>query len=239
MRFYIVNISMGMQFKNINYLLLACLMTIFFIQCKEEHKVNQPEPEKSFTNSEIVVDTPMDSRATATPKVQEPIIPTPEKPKAAKIKPISKPVIVKEAPKPEPLKTEVEPPKIVDEEIFMRAEQMPRFPGCEQMKLTNVQKDRCAQQKMYEYIRSNLKYPQQALKNGVKGEVMVKFVVDKEGKISQVELLSDPGYGMGTAAVDVVKNMNNLSKRWTPGMQHGEPVSVWFMLPVKFSMDIK
>ena len=131
------------------------------------------------------------------------------------------------------------PQKIVEEEVFMRAEQMPRFPGCENFKLSNDDKAKCAEKKLFEYIRTNLKYPLQALKNNLQGEVLIKFIVDKEGNINQAELVSDPGSGMGKAALDVVNGMNDLNKKWTPGYQQGKPVSVWFVLPVRFSLGEK
>lgn len=131
------------------------------------------------------------------------------------------------------------PQKIADEEIFMRAEQMPRFPGCENFKWSNEEKAKCAEKKLFEYIKTNLKYPPQALKNNLQGEVLIKFIVDKEGNISQAELVSDPGSGMGKAALDVVTGMNDLNRKWTPGYQQGKPVSVWFVLPIRFSLGEK
>lgn len=130
-------------------------------------------------------------------------------------------------------------PKIAEEEVFMRAEQMPRFPGCENYKWSNEEKAKCAEKKLFEYIRTNLKYPPQALKNNLHGEVLIKFIVDKEGIINQAELISDPGSGMGKAALEVVNGMNELNKKWTPGYQQGKPVSVWFVLPIRFSLGEK
>lgn len=129
------------------------------------------------------------------------------------------------------------PPAPVEDEVFVRAEQMPRFPGCEDMSGTNEEKAKCAEKKMLEYIYKNLKYPAIARENGVSGQVVLKFVVDKNGEIGKVEVLRDPGAGLGTAASDVVMAMNKLGQKWTPGKQRGRPVSVWYTLPVKFSLQ--
>jgi len=130
-------------------------------------------------------------------------------------------------------------PDINEDEVFIRAEQMPRFPGCERYRISEAEKAKCAEQKLFEYIRANLTYPPQALKNELQGEAMVKFIVDKEGNIGNVELLTDPGSGMGTAALNVIYNMSDLNIKWIPGRQQGKPVSVWFMLPIRFSLGEK
>jgi protein TonB len=140
---------------------------------------------------------------------------------------------VKQAPPPPP----PPPPAPVEDEVFVRAEQMPRFPGCEDMSGTNEEKAKCAEKKMLEYIYKNLKYPAIARENGVQGQVVLKFVVDKNGEIGKVEVLRDPGAGLGTAASDIVMGMNKLGQKWTPGKQRGRPVSVWYTLPVKFSLQ--
>jgi periplasmic protein TonB len=146
---------------------------------------------------------------------------------------VAEPVKAAAPPPPPP------PPPAPEEkdEIFVRAEQMPRFPGCEDMSGTTEEKAKCAEKKMLEYIYKNLKYPAIARENGVSGQVVLKFVVNKMGEIGEVVVLRDPGAGLGTAASDVVMGMNKLGQKWTPGKQRGRPVSVWYTLPVKFSLQ--
>jgi protein TonB len=120
--------------------------------------------------------------------------------------------------------------------VYVRSEVMPRFPGCEDLEGTNEEKAKCAEKKMNEYIYTNLKYPEEAKKNGVQGQVVLKFVVTKEGKIIDVELLRDPGAGLGEAAKEVVLSMNDIPQRWSSGKMKGIPVNVWYTLPVKFSL---
>lgn len=128
------------------------------------------------------------------------------------------------------------PPKPVEDEIFKVVEQMPRFPGCED-KGTDKEKDDCAKGKMLEYIYKNLKYPAIARENGVEGQAVLQFVVDKDGSITDVKIARDPGAGCGAAAESVILSMNNMGKKWTPGKQRGRAVKVLYTLPVKFKLE--
>lgn len=114
---------------------------------------------------------------------------------------------------------------------------MPRFPGCEDMSGTDKEKEDCAKQKMLEYIYGNLKYPAIARENGVEGMAVVRFVVNEDGSIVNAELVRDPGAGTGDAALEVVKKMNNMGQKWTPGRQRGKAVRVLYTLPVRFKLE--
>jgi protein TonB len=122
-----------------------------------------------------------------------------------------------------------------DDENFTFVEQMPRFPGCEG-EGTQAAKKQCADQKLMEYIYSNLIYPAIARESNIMGRVILRFVVNKYGSVSNVEILRDIGGGCGKAAFDVIKGMNNLSKKWTPGRQGGRKVNVYFTLPISFEL---
>lgn len=87
-------------------------------------------------------------------------------------------------------------------EIFVMAEVMPRFPGCE-MLANRIEKEKCANQKLMEYIYSNIQYPSQAIKNNIEGRVTVRFVVNQDSSVSNIEILKDIGGGCG----EVVKKL--------------------------------
>ena len=110
--------------------------------------------------------------------------------------------------------------KVVEEkhEIFKFVEQMPSYPGGEGA--------------MMEFLKNNLHYPQQARDAEVDGRVVLTFVVDETGHISNIQILKDIGYGCGQAAVEAVKKM----PAWTIGRQNGKAVSVQYNLPVMFSL---
>jgi protein TonB len=139
---------------------------------------------------------------------------------------------VEEAPPPPP----PPPPAPEVEEIFKVVEQMPRFPGCEDI-ADEAEKKQCAQKKLLEFIYENIKYPAIARENGVEGMVVVSFVVEGNGSISAPEVVRDIGAGCGDEALRVVKLMNELNKKWIPGRQRGRPVRVQFNLPVKFQLQ--
>jgi len=147
--------------------------------------------------------------------------------------PEPEPEPVKEKPKPKPPPPpEPEPEEEVDE-IFTIVQQMPRFPGCEDMSGDDTQKKQCAEKKMLEYIYKNIKYPSIARENGIEGMVVLSFVIDKLGNITEPKILRDLGGGCGKEALRIVKGMPN----WTPGKQRNKPVKVQFNLPVRFKLE--
>ncbi len=123
------------------------------------------------------------------------------------------------------------------EEIVNFAEEMPRFPGCEDLGGTIEELKACSDKKLLEYLYNNLKYPAIARENGVEGRVYVQFVVEKDGSITQAEIIRDAGAGLGQSALNVVENMNNLPTKWTPGKKQGKTVRVLFTLPVTFKLQ--
>lgn len=128
-----------------------------------------------------------------------------------------------------PVTEEKEPP------IHTIVEQMPRFPGCEDMLGSNKEKEACAKQQLLAYIYRNVKYPTIAIENGVEGMAVVKFVINESGQVDDIQLLRDPGAGTGKAAVNVISKMND-EVRWNPGLQGGRKVKVYFTLPIRFKL---
>jgi len=137
--------------------------------------------------------------------------------------------------------TKMDAPEIIredeEEEVIIFAEQMPRFPGCEEIDGNKDDKKKCADMKLLEFIYKNLKYPAIARENGVEGMAVLQFVVSETGEVTDAKIARDPGAGCGEAALKVVKGMNNLPEKWTPGKQRGRPVKVLYTLPVKFKLE--
>ena len=67
--------------------------------------------------------------------------------------------------------------------------------------------------------------------------VVVRFVVEKDGSITDAQVVRDIGAGCGDEAMRVVSMMNGMGEKWTPGKQRGRPVRVQFNLPVKFQLE--
>jgi protein TonB len=126
------------------------------------------------------------------------------------------------------------PPPAIDEEreIFKIVEQNPMFPGCEEI-ADKAERQKCAEEKMLQFIYSNIQYPSIARENGVAGMVVVQFVVERDGSISNITLVRDIGAGCGDEAMRIVKSM----PKWNPGKQRERSVRVQFTLPVRFKLE--
>ena len=158
------------------------------------------------------------------PEIIEPELPV------APPKPVVEPVIPVAPPKPPPeRKPEV---KIVHTVV----EEMPRFPGCEDMSDKSARKA-CAQQAMLKYIYNEINYPTLARETGIEGTVVVRFYIDEQGNVKAPEILKEIGGGCGKEALRVVKTMNDMGEKWTPGKQRGRAVKVYFNLPVKYKLN--
>ena len=114
-----------------------------------------------------------------------------------------------------------EPPKHVVEEtkIFTVVEQMPMYPGGDAA--------------LMGYLRDNIKYPTVAAENGVQGRVVVGFVVERDGSITDVNILRGVDPSLDREAMRVVKSM----PRWNPGKQNGSAVRVKYRVPVSFRLQ--
>ncbi len=97
-------------------------------------------------------------------------------------------------------------------------EQMPEFPG--------------GNEKMMEFISSNTQYPQEAKNKGIQGRVLVNFVVDTDGSVTDVDVMKGIGGGCDEEAVRVVKSM----PKWQPGRQRGKAVKVVYTIPFDFKL---
>lgn len=114
-----------------------------------------------------------------------------------------------------------EPPKHVVEEtkIFTVVEQMPMYPGGDAA--------------LMGYLRDNIKYPTVAAENGMQGRVVVGFVVERDGSITDVNILRGVDPSLDREAMRVVKSM----PKWTPGKQNGSAVRVKYQVPVSFRLQ--
>lgn len=120
------------------------------------------------------------------------------------------------------------------EEIVTFIHQMPMFPGCEDETIPYLQKKKCAEYKLQEFLKNNLRYPNLAVQKGTQGTVFAQFVVEKDGTISNIKILQDIGDGCGYEARRVIELMNTMTQRWTPGIQSNHPVRVQYTLPIVF-----
>ena len=107
-----------------------------------------------------------------------------------------------------------------DEPVFEVVEQMPEFPDGGMAGLM-------------EYFKKNLRYPEEAKKAGTQGRVVVQFLINKNGAISDANVLRSVDRLLDAEAVRLVRSM----PKWKPGMQKGKAVTVKYTVPVLFSLD--
>ncbi|MCB0579100.1 MAG: energy transducer TonB [Phaeodactylibacter sp.] len=140
--------------------------------------------------------------------------------------PVSAPATV--AYEPPPLPVAEEP---ASKEIFKIVEEMPRFGQCASMP-SKKERERCSDKELLSYVYQNIRYPEMARESNIEGLVVVQFVIEKDGSVSNTHILRDIGGGCGREALRVVNSM----PEWTPGLQRGRAVRVQMNLPVKFSL---
>ena len=119
-------------------------------------------------------------------------------------------------PEAQPEKPREQPQAPVDNKIYDVVEQMPQFPG--------------GQAALLQFIESHLRYSQSALNNNRTTRVTVKFVVNKNGKVEQPQVLMSANQTLDAEALRVCRMIPN----FTPGRQNGQPVNVWYTIPVAF-----
>lgn len=83
----------------------------------------------------------------------------------------------------------------------------------------------------YNYVKNNFNPPEVDRDMTVK--VFVQFVIEKDGSMTNIKVLRDPGYGMGKEAIRVLKSMK---KKWQPGVQNGKNVRASFTLPITMNL---
>ena len=104
-------------------------------------------------------------------------------------------------------------------EIFMVVEEEPVYPG--------------GMEELMKFLQKNIRYPKEAMEQNKQGRVIVQFVVNKDGSISEATVVRSVDTYLDAEALRVVNAMPN----WTPGKQKGEPVRVKFTIPVNFRLQ--
>lgn len=106
----------------------------------------------------------------------------------------------------------------LNERVDIVVEQMPKFPGGDQA--------------LMKFLSANIEYPTQAAEKGIQGRVVVGFIVERDGSITDVKVLKGAHPLLDAEAVRVVNSM----PKWEPGMQNGEPVRVSYQVPLGFHL---
>ena len=105
-----------------------------------------------------------------------------------------------------------------NQQVFDVVEKMPEYPG--------------GQAALFEYLQKNVKYPADAEKKKVEGRVLVTFVVNTDGSITDIEVVRKTFPSLDAEAVRVISGM----PRWKPGEQKGKKVRVKYTVPLTFRL---
>lgn len=124
--------------------------------------------------------------------------------------------------KEDPIDIQVFVPRTVEKEEDIPvwiADEMPEFPG--------------GMASLLKFINSSVKYPVIAQENGIQGKVIITFVIDKVGEVTNVQILRGIDPSLDAEAVRVVKNL----PKWKPGKQAGRAVKVNYNVPINFVLQ--
>ena len=119
----------------------------------------------------------------------------------------------------QPIKGEETEPETVKKEIFNAAEEMPQFPG--------------GMHEAMKFFGRHTKYPESALKAKIEGRVIVQFIIDKNGSVSDVKIMRSVSPELDAEAIRVVSMM----PQWTPGKQKGKNAAMQLHLPITFRLE--
>jgi len=125
---------------------------------------------------------------------------------------------------------EVEEEEEAEDVVFMRVENMPAFPGCE-----NEPRDKitdCTGLKVRTYIQQNVKYPQICLDANIQGKVWVYYEIGRDGKVKNAKIAKGVHSKLDAEALRVIKRL----PPHTPGSQQGKKVTVKYTIPVNFKI---
>ena len=114
----------------------------------------------------------------------------------------------------------VEEEVIEEDQPFVKVEQMPSFMGGDLMTFRN-------------WVMTKLRYPQIAQENNITGRVLLQFVIEKDGALTNIQVIQTPDSSLSDEAIRVLKT----SPKWTPGKQRNQTVRVKYTLPVDFRIQ--
>lgn len=130
--------------------------------------------------------------------------------------------------KPEPIpeltpeqkpEQKIEPAKQTEDEIFTTVEQKAEFPG--------------GQNALVQWLAQNIRYPENAVKNNIQGRVLIKFVVEKDGAITNISVARSVDKDLDNEALRIVMSM----PKWQPGKMNAMPVRSYAILPITFRFN--
>jgi protein TonB len=116
------------------------------------------------------------------------------------------------------------PQAVVEEEVddipLLIAEEMPKFQGGDLGKFRS-------------WVNQEIKYPRIAAENNIQGKVILKFVIERDGTLTNIEEMASPDRSLTEETVRILK----MSPKWTPGKQRDKPVRVAYVLTIDYVLQ--
>lgn len=106
-----------------------------------------------------------------------------------------------------------------EDKVYTQVDKQPMFPG--------------GLEGLSKFLQDNIHYPKADREDGISGKVIITFIVEKDGSISDVRPVRGPSQTMKDEAIRVMR----ASPKWTPGYQNGNPVSVSYTVPINFTLE--
>lgn len=111
------------------------------------------------------------------------------------------------------------PVAVTDSTVFTSVEEEPTFPG--------------GIESFYRYLGMTVRYPRYSREHNVQGRVIIQFIIEKDGHLSNFQILYSPAEDLSYESLRVMKECRN----WIPGKQNGKPVRVRFTFPINFQLQ--
>ena len=109
--------------------------------------------------------------------------------------------------------------KTENREVYSHVDDMPRFPGGDRA--------------LMQWLSDHINYPEDATKSHIQGRVIVRFVIETDGSINNVELVQGVHPSLDKEAIRVIESM----PQWVPGTQNGKLVAVYYTIPIVFKLQ--
>ncbi len=115
---------------------------------------------------------------------------------------------------------QIDTPRHTEEQVYTIVQQQPEFVG--------------GQKAMAQFLRDNFHYPKKAQRMNITGKVFVRFIIKKDGTVDDASILK--GISNCQECNEEALRLVRMMPAWEPGMQNGNPVSVYFNLPINFML---
>src|SRR5690554_4232020 len=124
---------------------------------------------------------------------------------------------------------------LIDKDIYTVVEKMPVYPGCETYESLSERND-CSNDKTIQFISEHTKYPKEAKENNVKGIVYLRYIVDENGDVGNIEVVRGVAGDYGNLLDEEGKRVIAQLPKMQAGEQKGKKVKVQYTMPIRFNL---